>query len=73
MKWLTVLVVVILVLVACAPQPIIDGTTKLVGSKTTVSRYIDEPAGIVCWIFSGYDGKGGISCLPIDQTLLGKE
>lgn len=31
-----------------------------------IYRYMDEEVGVVCW----YTYKGGISCLPIDQTKL---
>ena len=35
------------------------------------SRVIDHEAGVVCWIGrTGAYGGVGISCIPIDQTLL---
>ena len=39
-----------------------------------IVRFIDEEAGVVCWIFNGrylrgdLRGGGGVTCLPIDQT-----
>lgn len=40
--------------------------------ESDVVRYIDARAGVVCWIYSSILGAG-IDCLPIGQTLLGKE
>lgn len=37
-----------------------------------VTRFEDKEAGVVCWVYNGYN-KGGISCLPIAQTTLGRE
>ena len=37
---------------------------------TGITRYVDEPAGVVCWVFI-QEGKGGISCLPISETKMG--
>ena len=47
------------------------GTTVKIyeGSLTTVSRVEDAKAGVVCWVYSGYE-RGGIDCLPIEQTRL---
>jgi hypothetical protein len=33
-------------------------------------RYIDQEAGVVCWIYSPGTGGGGISCLSLKDTLL---
>ena len=33
-----------------------------------VSRFIDEEAGVVCWVYAG--GRAGIGCLPLSQTRL---
>ena len=41
----------------------------VMSGTTSVSRYIDTQAGVVCWILrTGY--AGGVSCLPIGQTRL---
>ena len=37
------------------------------GRASGVYRVVDAKAGVVCWIYVGYD-KGGICCLPIEQT-----
>jgi len=56
-------------LVSCAPaeQPM-EGTSRTSGGFG-VSRYFDKDAGVVCWIYYDYKA-GGISCLPIGDTLL---
>lgn len=38
-----------------------------------VVRFVDEEAGVVCYGFAqntGYDGQGGLSCLPLNETSL---
>ena len=47
-----------------AEQTIVTGSS---GGLFTVSRIIDEEAKVVCWVFTGYY-KGGISCLPLNET-----
>ena len=37
------------------------------GNVGAVYRVIDRDAKVVCWIFAAYK-KGGISCLPLEQT-----
>lgn len=37
------------------------------GSFEDVDRFIDREAGVVCYKFSGFE-KGGLSCVPIEQT-----
>lgn len=32
-----------------------------------VERVVDEEAGVVCYKFTGYN-KGGISCVPLNET-----
>jgi hypothetical protein len=60
-------------LAGCA-NPVVQGTPGTVsqvttGGMSTVSRYVDTEAGVVCWLLkTGY--AGGISCLPIDETRL---
>jgi len=78
-RFLLLLVVVTILLIGCAPvasmptddsvsaQEIPAGNGGLGGNN--VFRYIDEEAGVVCWIYSdGY--RGGISCLPLVETNL---
>lgn len=38
-------------------------------SSTYIDRIIDEEAGVVCWIYR----QESISCLPISDTLLGRQ
>ena len=53
-------------------KPIADGVelTKLYSTDLGLSgvyRFVDREAEVICWIFiSSY--KGGISCLPLDET-----
>ena len=68
MKWIAVLILVILT--ACAPEPS-GRTVYKAADNTNVRRYVDEEAGVACWFFMGR--TDAISCLPLDQTLLGKE
>lgn len=46
----------------------------LSGCKPTIDdrvwRYEDKEAGVVCWVFSSGAYRGGIDCLPIDETKL---
>ena len=53
-------------LVACnsAEGELVAGDTGL-----GISRWVDEEAGVVCWVYSGFY-KGGISCLPLSDTRL---
>jgi hypothetical protein len=50
-----------------APEPY----PETVGERISrgVVRWEDEKAGVVCWTFY----SGGISCLPISETLIGRE
>lgn len=56
-------------------SPVVSNTpaniTKLPGASviTSVYRYVDEEAGVVCWFFNGLE-KGGVGCLPISDTKL---
>jgi hypothetical protein len=61
-------------LAGCGNDSVVAGTPATVskvntGGLSTVSRYVDAEAGVVCWLLkTGY--AGGISCLPIDETRL---
>ena len=61
------LLIFILLLSGCAPEGQLDSVTttgfNIIGSS--VHRWIDEEAGVVCW-----SSFSGISCLPLNQTLL---
>lgn len=37
--------------------------------KTQIIRVTYEEDGVVCWVLMGY---GGISCLPLSETNIGK-
>ena len=53
-------------------EPVVDDPnikTVEISALTYISRYVDGEAGIVCYVFIGYE-KGGIDFLPIDETSL---
>lgn len=54
-----VLVMVTFVFASCAPARSGDQSVK---------RYIDDDAGVVCWTYV----PGGIDCMPISDTGLGR-
>ena len=62
-KWIVgaVLLITTIVLTGCVTP------TEKADSLTT--RYVDEEAGVVCWVYTAFHG-GGISCLPISETKL---
>lgn len=45
-----------------------DADTTVKSSTRGVYRIVDDSAGVVCWVYV----RGGISCLSIESTLLGK-
>jgi hypothetical protein len=70
----TTLAILLLALVACAALTTEMEITQLPvakpsGTRITVYRIVDEEAGVACWVFVGYH-KGGISCLPLNETRL---
>lgn len=65
-KWLIVLM---LLLAGCA-APTDQSNYEQLDLKIT--RYYDSEAGVVCWIYDGYQGDG-ISCLPEQYTRLSVE
>lgn len=49
------------------------GFRQIGGSALSgVYRTVDEQAGVACWVFSSVE-KGGIACMPISETKLGRE
>lgn len=65
--FLTILVFTLL-FVSCVPSE--NGSnSNIIEGATNLYREIDEDAGVVCWIYSGYQ-SGGIDCMPISETLL---
>jgi hypothetical protein len=62
------IILLVLVLTSCTPKNKPAETTP-VNTGYGVSRYFDKEAGVVCWIYYDYKA-GGISCLPIGDTLL---
>jgi len=71
---------ILLVVSACAgesrpatvtPKPQQGERIVFSGHGGAVFRVTDEEAGVVCWVYIGYQ-KGGISCLPRGDTRLGK-
>ena len=81
MKRIILVGLVLIFMIACArpeyqdsqgakPQTI--GRISIDGYGGYVERITDNEAGVVCWVLMGYE-KGGISCLPLEQTKLSKE
>ena len=68
MKHLLILTLIVLLFLAaaCGPSPGYEDT-KDIGNMIT--RWQDNEAGVVCWVFVAYN-KGGISCLPVSETKL---
>ncbi len=64
--WVTVvlLIIALLIVVSCTYK---DMPARNPGLPSYVHRYVDEEAGVVCWVY-----EYGIDCLPIEQTRLGK-
>jgi hypothetical protein len=77
MNVLWVVIVVALLAVACtttdyesADVATMPEITTLYGSTgTSVYRFTDRDAGVVCWIYSAIE-RGGIDCLPLSDTRL---
>ena len=72
MKWLLVAVMLLAVLLigsSCETSVQEPGVSDSIHLSSSVSRFVDLDAGVVCWIYEGNE-RGGISCLPIDQTRL---
>lgn len=65
MKKYMLLLIFVLVLCGCnyqaKEQPIYD--------SHRVERYVDEEAGVVCWVYTA-PLRGGIYCIPIEETKL---
>jgi hypothetical protein len=77
-KSLLFIAIVALILCSCCPDER-QGYTEVVPDTTLtfslhwgdVERFVDEEAGVVCWIYtSNRSTKGSISCLSIEQTRL---
>lgn len=63
-KTLVLLVALMLILVSCLPD---EGKKTL--DNSAVTRFTDDEAGVVCWVYQDFN-RGGISCLPINDTKL---
>ena len=61
-----IIIFLLLFVGACAGAPqAVDPLPEMTRiSQLPVQRFIDEKAGVVCWLYEGY----GISCLDIDVT-----
>lgn len=66
---LIALAALIVLVTACKP-PIADPPAELPNRR--IERHVDLEAGVVCWTMNYAYDKGGISCLPIEQTKLGE-
>ena len=61
-------VVVLWLVTGCQPK-VIESRSPSVNLGYAISRYVDEEAGVVCWVY-GVTSGGGLSCLPIADTRL---
>ena len=63
------IVVVTLLIASCGQMP--SNNELYGGSRVPISpgitRFIDEEAAVVCWVFAE-PYKGGLSCIPLVQT-----
>ena len=68
MKKLLVLVVCVALMVGCG-TPVNEERVVIGDGWDDVIRFIDEEAGVVCWLYRA-DRSAGLSCLPLSQTKL---
>lgn len=55
-------------------QKSIENLARLMdGIKPGFYRFVDVDGGATCWIYKDTGGHNSISCLPIEQTQLGRE
>ena len=82
LKKIILLVLLVFILVGCAPVAYEDRSPVPMTEPYTIvedgmiHRYYDAEADVVCWWFAfdgGYNGEGGLSCLPRSQTNLSAE
>ena len=68
------LLILLLALIGCSPkviEPESDGYTTLYHTNFSgLYRFIDEDAGVACWVWLGVSGAAGLDCLPLEQTRL---
>jgi hypothetical protein len=86
LRWAIAVLAIVLIASSCTET--VDAGTEIVSENqsaqwTKISeivtgsglfRYVDLDADVVCWVSKTYDGARGtgISCLPIEDTTLGK-
>jgi hypothetical protein len=71
-RLIVVMVVLFLVLAACAGNTVDNDAREVYSGAAVyngVGRFVDDEAGVVCWVYDRYK-SGGISCLPLRDTLL---
>jgi len=62
------------IIVSCDPQtPVNETSINTSDYGWHIYRYIDQEAGVVCWIEWMNNYSRSISCLPLKDTLLGKK
>lgn len=67
-----VVVIVLAVFTACKPPQEYTASDPI-SISNKVDRFIDEEAGVVCWVYyqsSIEKAGGGLSCMPISETNL---
>lgn len=69
--WLFWIVLGAAALASCGAAEESTEDTACIQLRASVCRFVDTEAGTVCWMYTrAY--RGGISCLPIEQTDLGE-
>lgn len=68
-KRVLMILVAVFMLTCCAPvAPASYGEQDM--TSRYIHRWVDHEAGVVCWVFQYYGEAAGISCLPIEHTLI---
>ena len=74
-KMILIVLLATLFLVACNETPETGGDETasniiMTVDRKNVVRFVDDEAGVVCWMFDRTDGYGGLSCRPLAETEL---
>lgn len=76
MKTLLLFMLCLVLLVGCGGGPDVSTSPVIVDEDFVnlyasgghyIYRFVDKQMGVVCWVYNGFE-KGGISCVPLDQT-----
>lgn len=62
--WILAVLLLLILLAGCAPT---EAYTMQTMGYYGVQRFVDEEAGVVCWVTLN---RYGLSCLPLSETAL---